>query len=144
MKEEEHARRCAVCRQQAPTLGARLRSLAIQPMTALERDRAWAAIAAGTRPRRSRLAATLGRLCGVGRRRPIVGWVAAAAAVLLVLAPLQLALERRVVTQAQLNAQTVIHELEAPAAASVFILETPGQHLSIIWVIEPGSMGTDR
>jgi hypothetical protein len=136
VKEEQHAARCTLCREEAPRLGGRLRSLTVQPMSGLERDRAWVAIAAGTRPRVSRVATVLGRLCGVGRRRPIVGWVAAAAAVLLVLAPLHLGFERQVVSQAQLNAQTVIDVLDAPQAASVFVFETPEEKLSIIWVIE--------
>lgn len=144
MREARHAERCALCREAAPRLGARLRGLAVRPMTGLERDRAWAAIAADTRPRGSRVTRALGRLCGVGRRRPIVGWVAAAAAVILVLAPLHLGFERQVVSQAQLNAQTVIDVLDAPRAASVFVFETPKEKLSIIWVIEPESPESPR
>lgn len=136
--------RCALCRQQGARLGAHLRALRVRPMTRLERDRTWAAIAAGTRPRGSRVATLLGRLRGVGRRRPVVGWVAAAAAVVLVLAPLHLGFERRVVSQAQLNAQTVIDGLDAPRSASVFVLETPQEKLSIIWVIEPGTPESPR
>ncbi len=144
MREAFHAEHCAVCREEGPRLGARLRALAIQPMTALERDRTWVAVATGTRPRVSRVAAVLGRVWGVGRRRPIVGWVAVAAAVLLVLAPLHVGFERQVVSQAQLNAQTVIDVLDAPRASSVFVLETPEEKLSIIWVIEAGTAESPR
>jgi hypothetical protein len=113
-------------------------------MTSLERDRAWLAIAAGTRPRGSRLAAALARLRGLGRRQPMIRWAAVAAAVILVLAPLQLGWERQVVTQAELNAQTVIDRVEAPRDASVFVFETLDTRLSIIWVIEPGPTESHR
>ena len=139
MREAQHAQRCEVCREHATPLGARLRSLTVRPMTSLERDRAWAAIASGTRKRNSWLAEAVGQVRGLSRRRPMIRWVAAAAAVVLVLAPLHLALERDAVTQAQLNASTVVEQLEAPHATSVFVFETPKEHLSIIWVIEPGT-----
>jgi hypothetical protein len=144
MREARHAEGCALCRENGPRLSARLRALVTRPMTDLERERVWTAVAGGTRPRVSRAAALVGRLRGVGRRRPVVGWVAAAAAVLLVLAPLHLGLERQVVTQAELNAQTVIDALDAPRASSVFVFETPDEKFSIIWVIEPGSSEVGR
>lgn len=144
MKENDHARRCAVCREAGPSLGARLRSLTIQPMTQLERDRAWLAIAAGTRPAASRLARALGRVSGFNRRQPLVGWVAAAAAILLVLAPLRLGWERDALSQAELNAQTVVDQIDVPRDASVFVFKTPDTRLSIIWVIEPGPTESHR
>jgi hypothetical protein len=79
-------------------------------------------------------------LRGLRRRRPALAWApAAAAAALLVLAPLHIGSDNGVVSQASLNAETVVEWVEPGPATSVFVLETPRQHLSIVWVIESGA-----
>jgi hypothetical protein len=60
-----------------------------------------------------------------------------AAAILLLLAPLQIGREERMLSQAELNAQTSIERIEAGPSSSVLLLDTPTERLSIIWVIEP-------
>jgi len=137
-REVRHLARCAACRETAPTLGGALRAAPVAPLSARERARVWAAVRSGMgAPRGLGLDALLPRLRGLARRRPALAWAAAVAAtVTLVLAPLHVGRERRVFSQAELNAQTTVEHVDAAPSASVLLLETPNQRLSIIWVIE--------
>ena len=137
-REARHLTRCAACREAAPVLGVALRTLPAPQLSPGERARVWAAVRRGIEARRRpELGAFLPRLRGLVRRRPTLAWAAAvAAAVTLVLAPLHVGRERRVFSQAELNAQTTVEHVDAAPFASVLLLETPRQHLSIIWVIE--------
>ncbi len=139
MKEARHLRRCPVCREAGPRLGEQLLALPTPTLTASERDRLWQGIRMEIEAKPAwRTPAILPWLRKPRRRHPMLVWVtAAAAAILLAVVPLYTGREERRLIQGQRNAQTVIERIEAAPAASVFILEMPTKHLSIIWVLEP-------
>jgi hypothetical protein len=141
--ERRHLERCPACREASEPVGAALRSLPVPEPTAAERARLWQAIQrGGAAPRGSRPGTLAARMRGAVRRQPMFAWAAAAAAVvLLVLAPLQIGQERRVFSQAQLNAMTVIEHVEAARAPAVVVLRTPTERISVIWVVEPEALG---
>ena len=141
-REARHLARCATCREDGAALGAALRALSVAPLGAVEQARIRAAIRGElAAPRAGWLPAVLPWLRGFARRRPTFAWAAAAAAVVtLVLAPLHIGRETRVFTQAELNAQTWIEHIDAAPSTSVLVLETPKEHLSIIWVMEPPAL----
>ncbi|MBI4255395.1 MAG: hypothetical protein HY616_10005 [Candidatus Rokubacteria bacterium] len=141
-REARHLARCATCREDGAALGAALRALSVAPLGAVEQARIRAAIRGElAAPHAGWLPAVLPWLRGVARRRPTFAWAAAAAAVVtLVLAPLHIGRETRVFSQAELNAQTWIEHIDAAPSTSVLVLETPKEHLSIIWVMEPPAL----
>lgn len=141
MKEARHLARCPICREAGSALAEQLRALPTPTITQAERDRLWGGIRAEMEARRGwPLLAILPWLRGLARRHPMLAWApAAAVALLLLLAPLQIGREERRLTQAQLNAQTAIERIEAGLSTSVLVLETPTEHLSIIWVMEPAN-----
>ncbi|MBI3121314.1 MAG: hypothetical protein HYZ03_03425 [candidate division NC10 bacterium] len=108
-------------------------------LTAAERNQLWQGIRTEIEARQGwRVPAILPWLRGLCRRRPILAWApAVAAAILLLLVPLHLGMEERVLSQAELNAQTTIEQIEAGPGSSVLVLDTPTENLSIIWVMEP-------
>jgi hypothetical protein len=138
-REARHLARCATCREDGAAFGAALRAVSVAPLSAVEQARIRAAIRGELAAPRARwLPDVLSWLRGFARRRPTFAWAAAAAAVVtLVLAPLNIGRETHVFTQAELNAQTQIEEIEAGLDTSVLVLETPTERLSIIWVSEP-------
>lgn len=140
MREARHRLRCAVCRESGDALGERVRALPSPALTRAESAALWRAILAGIAGRPAwRAPGLVAWLRGFGRRRPMLApAVAAAAAILLVLAPLHIGREDRILSQAALNAQTVIEGVEAGPSASVLVLDAP-ENLSIIWVMEPSA-----
>ena len=139
MKEARHLARCRICREGGPRLAEHLRARSVPAVTAAERERLWRGIrrAIEAEPVWS-LPAIVPRLRGLIRRRPMLAWAPAfAAAILLALMPMHTGREERVLSQAALNAQTTIEHIDAGPSTSVFVLETPKEHLSIIWVTEP-------
>lgn len=142
MREARHLARCPACREARPGLRERLRSLTVSSVTRAEQDRLWRGIRAEIEEGQTRrVSEILSRLRGLARRRPMLAWAPAlAAAILLLLAPLHLGREERVLSQAKLNAQTTIEQIEAGLATSVLFLETPAERLSVIWVMEPSNL----
>lgn len=139
-REARHLARCVVCRVEGPRLGAAIRALPAPSLTLRERERLWVDISEALDMRaRWRPDALLRWFRGLRRRRPALVWVpAAAVAAMLVIAPLHFGREERVVSQATLNAQTVIERVEVGRASSVLVLETPTSRVQVIWVVEPG------
>lgn len=141
-REARHLKRCSICREAGP-LADHLRGLRAPALTASEQARLWQGIRAGIDSRRTWwLPSLVSWLRGLGRRRRMLAWAPAlAAAILLLLAPFHLWREERVLSQAELNAQTAVQRVEAGLATSVFILNTATERLSIIWVTEPPRVG---
>ena len=143
-REARHLKRCPICREAGRSLAEHFRDVPTPALTMAERQQIWQGIRTRIEERRvRRVPSILSWLRGLERRHPVLAWApAVAAAILLLLTPLHLGREKRVFSQAELNAQTAIEHIEAGTATSVFVLETATEHLSVIWVTEPP--GRDR